>query len=486
MRAQPISIVIVAAAIVLVAGCARMPVGPDYVAPELLSSMQTTSAGPFQSGAGVAGDSALPWDWWRLYQEPQLDALVQEAFKHNTDLRESVANLERNQALEAEVHGAERPMVTVSGGPGFGHASGLALLQRDYEPPGRFTYSAAVGVSYQFDLLGQLRRAIQAAEAGTGAAQAAVDLVRVNVAAGTAKAYAQVCSSGLRIRSARASVRLQEEAVRLADRLQHAGKVGGIDGARARGQLEQLRAAVPPLLAQRQAALYQLATLTGKAPRDFSTAVADCEQPPRLAGLLPVGDGAALLRRRPDVRQAERRLASATARIGVATAELYPKVTLGLSAASAGFAAGFGNRETFSYSLGPLISWTLPNTGVAHARIAQAEAATRAAAAHFDGTILTALREVETALSAYARALDRHTALTAARDHSATVARQARALYVHGKTAQLEALDAERALAVGEAALAASQAQLADDQCALFLALGGGWEVQEASSTKTP
>lgn len=486
MRNPSPSLIIVAAAMALVAGCASRPVGPDYAAPEPLSSMQAASAGPFLSSAGVAADIALPPAWWRLYQEPQLDALVEEALKHNTDLRQSLANLEREQALEAEMHGAERPTMTAHGGPGFGHASGLALLQKDSEPPGRFTYSTVMGVSYQLDLLGQLRRAIEAAEAGTDAAQAAVDLVRVNVAAGTAKAYAQVCSSGLRLRSARTSVRLQEEAVGLADRLRHAGKVGDIDSARARGQLEQLRAAVPPLLAQRQAALYQLATLTGKAPRDFPTAVTDCEQPPRLAGLLPVGDGAALLRRRPDVRQAERRLASATARIGVATAELYPKVTLGLSAASTGFATGFGNRETFSYSLGPLISWTLPITGVVRARIAQAEAATRAAAAQFDGTVLTALREVETALDAYARALDGLTALAGARDHSAAVARRARALYVHGKTSQLEALDAERTLAASEAALAASLAQLAEDQCAVFLALGGGWERHEALSTTTP
>lgn len=137
-------------------------------------------------------------------------------------------------------------------------------------------------------------------------------------------------------------------------------------------------------------------------------------------------------------------------------------------------------------AVGPLISWTLPITGVVRARIAQAEAATRAAAAHFDGMVLNALREVETALDSYARALDRHAALAAAREHSETVARQARALYVHGKTAQLEALDAERTLAASEAALAASQAQLAEDQCAVFLALGGGWEGREALSTKTP
>jgi len=191
-----------------------------------------------------------------------------------------------------------------------------------------------------------------------------------------------------------------------------------------------------------------------------------------------VGDGASLLRRRPDVRQAERSLAAATARIGVATAELYPKVVLGLSASSAGFMDRFGNRESFSYSLGPLVSWTLPTNGVARARIAQAEAATRQAAARFDATVLTALREVESALESYARELERHAALAAARDQSAVVAAQARTLYVSGKTAQLDALDAMRTLAASEAALAASEARLADDQFAVFMALGGGWEGQ--------
>lgn len=465
-----------AAAGALLAGCAHPPVGPDYVPPAPLSLAQSPSAGTFRSAGGDAADTTLPPHWWRLYDDRQLDALVTQALEHNTDLRQAVANLERDQALAAEVRGQERPTVAASGGPGFGHVSGLSLLQRDHEPPSRGTYSAGISLSYQLDLFGQLRRAIEAAEAGTGAAQAALDLVRVNVAAGVAHAYAQACSSGYRLRTAQESIRLQEEATRLSKRLQQAGKVGEIDMARAQGQLEQLRAALPPLRAQRQGALYRLATLTGTAPRDFPAAVATCEQPPRLAGLLPVGDGAALLRRRPDVRQAERSLAVATARIGVATADLYPKVSLGLSASSAGFLASFGNRETLGYSLGPLINWTLPHTGVARARIAQAEAATRVAAARFDGTVLTALREAETALDVYARELERHAALSAARDQSAIAARQAHTLYVNGKTAQLEALDAERTLAASEAALATSAALLAEDQVAVFMALGGGWE----------
>lgn len=161
------------AASALLAGCANPPVGPDYVAPAPLSFAQAASAGTFQSAGGYGAETTLPPHWWRLYNDRQLDALVTQALEHNTDLRQAVANLERDQALEAELHGSERPAVTVSGGPGFGHVSGLSLLQSDYEPPTHGTYSAGVSLSYQLDLFGQLRRAIEAAEAGTGAAQAA-------------------------------------------------------------------------------------------------------------------------------------------------------------------------------------------------------------------------------------------------------------------------------------------------------------------------
>ncbi|VTU23124.1 Toluene efflux pump outer membrane protein TtgI precursor [Variovorax sp. PBS-H4] len=418
----------------------------------------------------------MPAHWWRLFEDPQLDGLIAQAFEHNTDLRQALATLERAMALEAEAHGIEQPSITLEGGPSFGHVSGLSLLQHDDAPPSRLSYSMGLAVSYQVDLFGQLRRAIEAAEADTGAARAAVDLVRVTVAGGTAQAYAAVCSSGLQLRVARASVRLQEEALALAQRLQRAGRAGTIDAARMRAQLEILHAAVSPLEARRQQALYRLATLTGAAPRDFPNAVSHCERPPRVAGLLPVGDGAALLARRPDVRQAERSLASVTARIGVATGDLYPKVTLGVSSRSSGFLDRFANRETFSYSLGPVISWSLPDTGVARARITQAEASARMAAARFEGTVLGALREAETALDAYARELDRHAALAAARDQSLTVADQTRALQFSGKVGQLDALDAQRTLASQEAALAASDAQLAEHQVAVFMALGGGWE----------
>jgi NodT family efflux transporter outer membrane factor (OMF) lipoprotein len=486
---RPVLALLAAAAL---AACSTAPKGPDYTVPADAVVLKPRASAPLleqqraaetsQSDGTTAPFDAtpLPPHWWRLFHDPRLDALVERALARNTDLRQAVANLERVQALESEVAGGEKPTVSVNGGPSYGHPSGLSMLKKDYVPPDTYRYSAGVGLSYQLDLFGQIRRAIESSQASTEAAAAALDLVKVNVAAGTARAYAEACATGQRLTSAQHSVDLQREAIDVTERLQHAGRVGEIDAARARSQLQQLRAALPPLLAQRQSALYRLATLTGELPEDFPRDLADCHVAPQVAGTIPVGDGAALLRRRPDIRQAERELHAATARIGVAIADRYPKISLGLSAGSAGTLAGFGKSDTLSWSLGPLISWTLPNNGIADARIAQAEAGTRQAAARFDGTVLNALRETETALNQYARELDRRAALQASRDEAAVVAGQARRLYQGGKVAYLDALDAERALAASDAALAASEATLIDEQVQLFLALGGGWESSEA------
>jgi NodT family efflux transporter outer membrane factor (OMF) lipoprotein len=473
------------------AGCALHPVGPDYALPAAAVVNRPGAAAPFaQASASAASaatpfaDAALPPHWWRLYQDPKLDALVEKALAHNTDLRVALANLEKAEAADQAVVGQGRPTIAAEGGPAFGHVSGLTYLAPNYVPPSTWEYGVGASLSYQLDLFGRLKRAIEASAADTQAAQSAVDLVRVNVAAGTARAYADACATGLRIASAERSTQLQQEALDVSVRLQQAGRVGVTDAARARSQLALLQAALPPLQARRQAALYRLATLTGELPQDFDRDVATCAAPPRVAGAIPVGDGAALLKRRPDIRQAERQLAAATARIGVATADLYPNVRLGLSVGSEGLGNDFLGKDTFSWSVGPLISWTVPNTGVVRAHIAQADASADAALAHFDGTVLTALRETQTALEVYARELDRHAALQAARDESATVAEQARRLYRSGRTGYLDALDAERGLASSEATLAASDADLADDQVSLFLALGGGWEPGDASAAR--
>jgi len=188
-----------------------------------------------------------------------------------------------------------------------------------------------------------------------------------------------------------------------------------------------------------------------------------------------VGDGSQLLARRPDVRAAERRLAAATARIGVATAQLYPQVTLGGSIGSS--ASNIGNifSNPIGFLLGPLISWSFSDHARARARVAGAEASTQEALAEFDGTVLRSLQETETALSAYANSLRRREALEAARSEAEVAARIVRAQQREGQVDSLALLDAERTFAEAEAELANARGQVATAQIDLFRALGGGW-----------
>lgn len=460
----------------VLAGCAE--VGPDYRVPDAAVLNRPAAAAPFAGARDTAAytANAVPGKWWRLYDDPVLDGLVAKALAANADLRVAAANLERAQAQTREAQAQTQPGVEVGVSPTYTQISGVDELQPDVRPPTQWWYASSASVSYQVDMVGQIRRAIEAAGADRDAAQAAYDAARTTVAAETARAYAMACTAGMQLQSAQHSVDVQNESVKVTERLQTIGRGTSLDVTRARGQLEQLRASLPPFEAQRRTALYRLATLTGDTPVQFPPALAECATPPKLAQPIPVGDGAALLRRRPDIRQTERALAAATARIGVATGDLYPKITLGLSGSSIGPATVFGGPGTQGWSVGPLISWTVPNTGAVQARIAQAQASTKAAYARFDATVLNALRETESALVIYARELDRDDALRAARDRSAESAGQARTLYRYGKTDFLTVLDADRTLANTESALAASQAQLTADQINLFLALGGGWE----------
>ena len=459
----------------VLSGCAA--VGPNYTLPSDAAVNRPQAQASFDATAQTTAltQTALPDHWWRLYQDSTLDALIEKALTHNTDLRSAQANLERVQAQLQDARAQAQPTIGLNAQPTFGHVSGVQAQQPDARPADRYSYAAGATVSYAVDLFGQIRRAEEAAQDDADAAQAAVDASRVAVAAETARAYADACSAGMQLSQAQRSVDVQAESLDVTSRLLAAGRGTRLDVTRARAQWDLLKAALPPFEAQRRVALYRLATLTGEAPASFPQQLAGCTTPPHLAQAVPVGDGAALLKRRPDIRQAERQLAAATARIGVATADLYPKISLGLSGASGGPAALVGERGTFSWSIGPLISWTLPNTGAAQARIAQAEASTRGAAAKFDGVVLNALRETESALTQYARQLDRNAALDEAREDSAQAADQAERLFRAGKTDYLAVLDAQRTLAQNESQLSASQAALVDQQIAIFMALGGGW-----------
>lgn len=459
-----------AVASLLLASCAVGPKAPDATLPP-------SASGAFVSATPAVTADAARDDWWRLYDDPTLDALIARTLTENNELEAAAANLRRVRAALGEARTGRLPSTTTSAVGQYGRGSaatvpgsgGQALDEGE-------TYDAGLDVAYEIDLFGRVGSTIRAARADADAAAAALEVVRVTVAAETARAYADACSANAQIAVAERTIELQSDTANLTRRLLDAGSGNGLDVARARAALESSRAGLPPLRAQRDGALFRLATLTGRTPAEVSEAARACRRPPQLSQPIPVGDGARLLARRPDVRQAERQLAGAAARVNVATADLYPRITLGGSlGATALDASGLGDSENFRFSVGPLINWSFPNVFAARARIEQASAASDAALATFDQTVLVALQETETALTNYANELDRRTALQAARDQAATAARLSRLRFDAGADSFLTVLDAERTLAGADAQLAASDALVTTWQIALFKALAGGW-----------
>jgi multidrug efflux system outer membrane protein len=456
------------------AGCTT--VGPDYHLPKEAAFNAPEANGAFV-GADVRAqvvDSPLPDRWWRLYQSPDLDRLETEALAANTDLRVAEANLQRSKALVEEAKAAGQPNLVFNLDAGHAQLSGEQYLDFTTLPVVNL-YDVGLSASYQLDLFGAIRRGVEAAKADDEAVRAARDVVRVTVATQVAHAYVDVCTTSEELTAAQASLALQQQSLALTRRLIAGGRGSTIDLTRTQGQIDQFRAGIPTLEAARQNALYGLAVLTGKPPAAFDTGLTRCVAAPALSQPIPVGDGVALLKRRPDIRLAERRLAAATAEIGVATGALYPNITLGASVGSTGVTQDLFKSDTNRYSVGPGVTWEL-NHNAARTRIAAAKASQVADLARFDGAVLNALGEVESALNVYSHDLERQSRLTAARAQAASALADARRLQAAGRTGAAATLDIERALASVDLAIASLHAQIAQDQVALFLALGGGWE----------
>ena len=448
--------------------------GPDYHMPDDAAVRAPRAQGAFQAATSEAVSGApVPDGWWRLYDDPRLNALEEAALAANTDLRIAAANLARAQAAQREIDGHRE----IEGGAAFGvdraQLSGESFLVPE-QLPSQWLGDGAIKIGYQLDLFGRLKRASEAAGAETEATLAAQDVARITVAAEVARAYVEACSAGYELDVAQRQVDLQKRSNDVTSRLADAGRGSKIDVTRGEAQLEQTKSAIPGLHGRKQVALFRLAALIGKPPADYPKELETCTELPRIHRAIPIGDGAALLRRRPDVRQAERGLAAATARIGVATAALYPDITLGAQVGVTGLITDLGKPAAQEWGIGPLISWTFP-LEAEQARVEEADAAAKAAFARFDGIVLNALRETESSLTVYQRDLERNAILHAARDKAAEASAEADSLYKGGRTPFLTGLLAQQTLTTSEQALAASDSQVSLDQVTLFLALGGGW-----------
>jgi NodT family efflux transporter outer membrane factor (OMF) lipoprotein len=450
-------------------------VGPNYHVPARAVANAPDANGGFVNRDNAAfAEVPLPGQWWRLYDDPRLDEYVSQALAANTDLRVADANLRRASAAIREARAAQTPGTRVFGDITRTRAGGIDVLSF----PG-WSYAIGFGVTYPLDLSGGIRRTVEAARADAEAVQAVRDDVRVTVAAAIARNYVAVCSANRSLVATRYVVDVQSHTSDDVRRLFRAGRNTAFDVTRAQTAVDQSAAAIPPIIAERQAALYALAALMGRPVADYPRELEGCPVPPPLRQPLPIGDGAALISRRSDVRAAERSLAAATATIGVETSQLYPQVSISGQVGFANTFSGMGSVSSFGGNIGPLLSWTFPNVWAARARIAEAGAAAQAAEAQFDSAVLTALQQTETALDAYVHEIEHNRELKRARDSAAEATAQARTLFRFGRTDILDVLTTESSLATSETALAASDAAIADAQVNVFLALGGGWESRE-------
>ncbi|MEK6349340.1 MAG: efflux transporter outer membrane subunit [Burkholderia sp.] len=473
-----------AAALVL-AACTT--VGPNYQVPKTALVNAPLADAPLD---GAGSDSALvshgsvPAKWWRLYDDPVLDGLVEQALQSNTNLRVAAANLARSRATLAEANSQGGFSGSFEGAAQRAQESAEQYLLTEKLPvvnEGAFN----VNVSYEFDLFGKLRRGVEAARADTDAVKAAGDLARITVVADVVRAYVESCSAGEELEIAKHSLDLQQQRVTLSKRLRDAGRGSQTAVTQGTTQVRTLAADIPRFEGRRKIAQYQLAALLAQSPASLPPGVLTCNALPRLKQPIPVGDGAALLRRRPDVREAERKLAGATARIGVAMGAMYPTVSIGASVGSTGIFGDLLGPTTNRWSFGPLINWTFPANGQ-RARVQEAEAATGGALAQFDGVVLNALRETQSSLAAYAADTQRADALRTAYQSARDSADETHRMYGAGRESFLSDLDATRTLTSVHAQVAAAEGQVAADQVRLFLALGGGWENDGAHDAGKP
>uniref|UniRef100_A0A7C2AXN3 TolC family protein n=1 Tax=Pseudomonas graminis TaxID=158627 RepID=A0A7C2AXN3_9PSED len=449
-------------------------VGPDYSLPDKAAVNRPDLQGELAGSSKNVVSAPVPADWWRLYHDPKLDELVRQALVSSTDLRVAAANLQRARFQMSEADAAGGWSGTAKAGAQRLQEAGQAYLLPEKVPVANVG-DVGLTTSYQFDLFGVLQRGIEAAQANADATQAAADTARITLVADVVRAYTRVCAANEERNIALHSLDLQKQGLSLTQRLRDAGRGDETQVTRSQTQFRSLRAELPRYEAAQKSALYRLSMLLARPLNQLPKGVAECAELPHIAQVMPVGDGAALLKRRPDVRQAERRLAMSTAAIGVATGELYPDISIGATVGTVGILDELGDPSTNRWGFGGVINWTIPSNG-ARARIHIAEASNQVALARFDGVVLNAIREAQTGLSQYTALLQRRDALVETEESARQAADQTHRFFLAGRESFLADLQATRTYTDITAQLAAANTQVAMGQIDLFLALGGGWE----------
>ena len=453
----------------LLAGCA---VGPNYQPPK-----STAPASWSEIQLGGATNATPPVnDWWKTFNDPELDSLISRAVKANLDVRIAEGRLREARALRAGAYWDLAPTIT---GAGSVMNTELSKNAQQQLPPklNINTYDAHFDASWEIDIFGGLRREVQEANALFQTVEEDRHAVLVSTLAEVARNYIEIRGYQRRHAIAIDNIKAQTEAVEIARARFKAGLTSELDVKQAEALLATTRAQLPALDTATKQGIHQLGVLLGPQPGALLAELAGIAPVPVTAPVIPVGLPSELLRRRPDVRRAERQLAADTAVIGVATAELFPKFSLlgtgGLQSLSAGNFFGAGSKY---WTAGPTMRWRLFDLGHVHSQIRAANAHAEQTLAAYEKTVLVAFADVENALVAYANEQVRQNALAEAVAANRRALELANELYTKGLGNFLNVLDAERSLYQTADQLADSERAVADNLVALYKALGGGWE----------
>ncbi len=450
------------------AGCA---VGPNYKQPE--TPVETQFA---NSGAASYSPDEIQAQFWTAFNEPLLTKLVDQALATNKDLEIARANLRASRAARGLTQFDLFPSVTAGG-------SRLKVRQSEHQLPGvpedqrEFDdVDAGFDASWEIDLFGRVRRGVEAARAEEQAAVSQVRDAQVTVTAEVARNYFVLRGLQDQLGVAIRNSENQRQTLSLTAARLDAGRGTELDTSRATAQLQTTLASIPPLRSSIAATIYRLGVLTGQQPNALTADLEPVQPAPVLPQLTAIGTPEALLRRRPDVRIAERQLASATARIGIAVGDLFPRVSfIGSAGYNSGNTGDLGNSASRTFTYGPTISWAALDLGRVRSRIGIANAQADAALAAYQSTVLLVLEETEGALINYGFAQSRRETLEQAAAASSKAASLARQRFEGGLTDFLNVLDAERDALSAQDSLAQSRTQAATSLIAVYKALGGGW-----------
>lgn len=448
----------------MLAACA---VGPDYQAPETQPARITALE------AGDYDRTDFESAWWQQFDDPALSQLVQQSLKENRELRVAFARLRAARAIRDDVGNDQLPMITSRASGEFGKAQQPPTSEERIRQE---RYDLGLDMAWELDLFGRIERSIEASEAQSEAAEAELYQLQVSLIAELVDAYGNLRGAQLRERIARDNLKNQSQSRALTEQLRDAGIGSELDVLRADARLAATEASLPQLQADEARARHRIATLLGQRPEQLSVDLSP-RPLPVIAKALPIGDPAELLRRRPDVRVAERQLAAATANVGVATADLFPRVSLsGFLGFTAGRGSQLGAAAANAWGVAPTISWAAFDLGSVRARLRGAEADADGALASYEQQVLLALEESENAFSDYAKRQQRLVSLVRQVEASRAAAEQAAIRYREGTEDFLVLLDAERERLAAEDAQAQAEIELYRGIVAIYKALGGGWQ----------